>query len=468
MKFYNTLTKSLEEFAPLEPGRVRMYNCGPTVYDSQHVGNYRTFSFADTLRRYLEYRGFKVTQVMNLTDVGHLTQDQVEAGGDKMEEGLRRLREKGVQVSDPYQVADHFIREFFEDRKKIHLLDAHHHPRATRHVEEMIAMIAKLLKTGFAYQVGGNVYFEVAKFPAYGKLSGNTIESIKSGARIEPNPEKKHPADFALWKTDPNHLMQFDSPWGRGFPGWHIECSAMSRQYLGDTFDIHTGGEDNIFPHHECEIAQSEAFTGKPFVKFWIHARHMLWEGKKMSKSEGTFYKLRDLIDRGYPGDAIRYALVTTHYRQQVSFSMKSFDDAKGVVGRFREFHDRVAASPDGPELLMVASAKIKFSEAMDEDLNTSGAAGVVHEFVREANRTLDAGKPVPGVRAAFEGFMSVFGIPLTATLETPAAVQSLVSAREDARKRKDWKESDRLRDEIQKLGWIVKDTKDGPKLTKS
>ncbi|HEU4338748.1 MAG TPA: cysteine--tRNA ligase [Planctomycetota bacterium] len=468
MRFYNTLTKSLEAFVPLKAGHVSMYNCGPTVYDSQHVGNYRTFSFADTLRRYLEYRGLKVTQVMNLTDVGHLTQDQVEAGGDKMEEGLKRLRAKGVNVSDPYQVADHFIQEFFDDRKKIHLLDAHVHPRATKHVPEMIEMIAKLIQEGFAYQVGGNVYYDCSKFPSYGRLSGNTLESIKSGARIEPNPEKRHPADFALWKTDPHHLMQFDSPWGRGFPGWHIECSAMSRKYLGDTFDIHTGGEDNIFPHHECEIAQSEAFTGKPFVKFWIHARHMLWDGKKMSKSEGTFYRLRDLLDRGYSGEAIRYALVTTHYRQQVSFSMKSFDDAKGVVARLREFHHRVAAAPDGPEAPVVTEAKARFAEAMDEDLNTSGAAGVMHEFVRDVNRNLDEGKPVPGARAAFEGFMSVFGLPLAAGAEAPAEVEALARSREDARKRRDWKESDRLRDEIQKLGWTVKDTKDGSKLSKA
>jgi cysteinyl-tRNA synthetase len=467
MRVYNTLTKSLEEFSPLEPGRVLMYNCGPTVYDSQHVGNYRTFSFADTLRRYLEYRGLKVTQVMNLTDVGHLTRDDVEAGGDKMEEGLRRLREKGVQVSDPYQVADHFIREFFEDRKKIHLLDAHHHPRATKHIPEMVEMIAGLLEKGFAYRVGGNVYYDVTKFPGYGRLSGNTLDQIKSGARIDVNPEKRHPADFALWKTDPNHLMQFDSPWGRGFPGWHIECSAMSRKYLGDCFDIHTGGEDNIFPHHECEIAQSEAFTGKPFVKYWIHARHMLWDGKKMSKSEGTFFTLRDLVDRGYPGEAIRYALVTTHYRQQVNFTMKSFDDAKGVAARLREFHARIAGAPDGPEHAIVAAARLRFTEAMDDDLNTSGAAGAIHEFVREANRRLDGGEPVPGSRIAFEGFMSVFGLPMSAEGGPPSEVLELGKLRQKARDRRDWKESDRLRDVIRAKGWIIEDAKSGPKWKK-
>jgi cysteinyl-tRNA synthetase len=468
MRFHNTLSKSLEDFTPIAAGQVRMYNCGPTVYDSPHVGNFRTFAFADTLRRYLEYRGLQVTQIMNLTDVGHLTQDQVEAGADKMEEGLRRLRAKGVNVSDPYQVAEHYIGEFHAARKALNFLDAHEYPRATAHVPEMIAMIAALLERGVAYRVGGNVYYDVSKFPGYGRLSGNTLESIKSGARIEPNPEKRHPADFALWKTDAHHLMQFDAPWGRGFPGWHIECSAMSRKYLGDTFDIHTGGEDNIFPHHECEIAQSEAYSGKPFVKLWMHARHLLWDEKKMSKSEGTFFTIQDLLDRGYSGGAVRYALVTTHYRQQVNYTMKSFDDARGVVVRLREFHGRIASDAGGPAHAMVAAAKAKFVEAMDEDLNTSGGMGVIHEFVREANRHFDEGKPVPGVRAAFEGFMSVFGLPLGAAAEAPAEIQALVRSREEARKRRDWKESDRLRDEVQKLGWLVKDTKDGPQVRKA
>ena len=468
MRVHNTLTKSLEEFSPLEPGKVRVYNCGPTVYDSPHVGNFRSFAFADTLRRYLEYRGLKVTQVMNLTDVGHLTQDQVEAGADKMEEGLKRLRAKGVDVSDPYQVAEHYIAEFHAARKALNFLDAHHYPRATKHVPEMIGMIAKLLEKGIAYQVGGNVYYDVSKFPGYGRLSGNTQEKIKSGARIDVNPEKRHPADFALWKTDPNHLMQFDAPWGRGFPGWHIECSAMSQKYLGDTFDLHTGGEDNIFPHHECEIAQSEAVNGKPFVKYWMHARHLLWDGKKMSKSEGTFYSIQDLLDRGYPGEAIRYALVTTHYRQQVNYTMKSFDDAKGVVARLREFHARTAGTPDGPEHAIVAAAKSRFAGSMDDDLNTSGAAGVVHEFVRDVNRNLDAGEQVPGARGAFEGFMSVFGLPMSTESGPPPEVSELGALRQKARERRDWKESDRLRDAIRAKGWIVEDSKTGPKWKKA
>jgi cysteinyl-tRNA synthetase len=396
-----------------------------------------------------------------------------------MEEGLKRLRAKGVNVSDPYQVADHYIREFHDARKTLNFLDAREFPRATKHVPEMVEMIAKLIERGFAYAVKGNVYYDVAKFPSYGRLSGNTLESIKSGARIEPNPEKRHPADFALWKTDPNHLMQFDSPWGRGFPGWHIECSAMSRKYLGDTFDIHTGGEDNIFPHHECEIAQSEAFTGKPFVKTWIHARHLLWDGKKMSKSEGTFFSIQDLLDRGYSGEAIRYALVTTHYRQQVNYTMKSFDDAKTSLNRLTEFHKRLQGvyelNQHGIDPLsdLFNSAKARFEAAMDEDLNTSGGIAAVHEYVRQSNKVLDEGGVASTAAAKalndFSEFRRVFGLELVVTGAGPTPdVLELAHLREEARKRRDWKESDRIRDELQKLGWVVKDTKEGPQVRRA
>lgn len=473
MRVHNTYSKALEEFEPLEQGRVRMYNCGPTVYDSPHVGNFRTFSFADTLRRYLEYRGFAVEQVMNLTDVGHLTRDDVDAGEDKMEQGLRRLREKGVDVKDPYQVADHFIAEFHAARKALGFKDAKAFPRATAYVPQMIGMIRRLVEKGVAYVVGGNVYYDVTTFEGYGKLSGNTVQELEAGKRVEVHPDKRHPADFALWKTDPGHLMQFDSPWGRGFPGWHIECSAMSRELLGATFDIHTGGEDNIFPHHECEIAQSTAANDAPFVKYWMHARHLLWDGKKMSKSHGTFFTIQDLLDRGYSGAEIRYALATTHYRQQVNYTMKSFDDAKAAVGRMREFRERLAAAPAGTGDALAkaaASAKARFVEAMDDDLNTSGGIGVVHEFVREANRLLDAGGGDPvAAREAFEGFNDVFVFVPAGAAEAgpPAEVQALVERRQEARAAKDWKESDRLRDEIRKLGWIVEDSKGGVKVKK-
>ncbi len=473
MRVHNTFAKSLEDFVPLEAGKVRMYNCGPTVYDSPHVGNFRTFTFADTLRRYLEYRGFAVTQVMNLTDVGHLTRDDVEQGGDKMEEGLRRLQARGVDVKDPWQVAEHYIGEFHAARKALGFRDAHHFPRATAYVPQMISMIQALLRSGHAYVVGGNVYYEVAKFPEYGRLSGNTREQLVAGSRVDVNPEKRDPADFALWKTDPGHLMQFDSPWGRGFPGWHIECSAMSRELLGATFDIHTGGEDNIFPHHECEIAQSESATGKPFSKYWMHARHLMWDGKKMSKSQGTFFTIQDLLDRGYSGADIRYALATTHYRQQVNYTMKSFDDAKASVGRLREFGSRLAAAPAGSGDALgaiSASATARFTAAMDEDLNTSGAAGALHEFVREVNRVLDAGGADPRpAREAFAGFDSVFNFLHGAgAAGAPPEVVALAEQRKAARAAKNWAESDRLRLEIQKLGWVLKDSKDGFELKKA
>ncbi len=476
LRVYNTYSKQLENFSPLTPGQVRMYNCGPTVYDSPHVGNFRTFSFADTLRRYLEYSGFTVRQVMNITDVGHLTRDDVEAGVDKMEEGLRRLRSQGVNVNDPYQVAEHFTREYFEARKALGFRDAHVYPRATQHVVEMVEMIQALIAKGFAYQVKGDVYFEVGKFAPYGKLSGNTLESVMQNFRIEKNEDKRHQADFALWKTDPSHLMQFDSPWGRGFPGWHIECSAMSKKHLGETLDIHTGGEDNIFPHHECEIAQSETANGRPFARYWMHARHLLWDGKKMSKSEGTFFTIKMLIDKGYPGLVIRHALVSTHYRMQVNYRMESFDDAKKNIARLNDFRRRLerdskGATGPGDAAEIVAKQKAAFAAAMDDDLNTSGGLAALHDFVTEVNRLLDrnALSAAGAAKAldALRGFDSVFAF-LEPDADVPAEVASLVQQRAAARAAKNFKESDRLRDEIKRLGWIVEDGKAGQTVKKS
>src|SRR3972149_2047156 len=290
LKLYNTYSKKLEEFTPIEDGKVKMYNCGPTVYSHPHIGNFRSFIFADVLHRYLEYSGYKVTQVMNITDVGHLTLDDVEAGEDKLEAAAKR------EKKDPYQIAEFYMNEFFELAKLLNLLPAYKYPRATEHIKEQITLAEELIKKSYAYVVGGNVYFDVTKFAKYGKLSGNTLTQLKAGARIEVNTEKRNPMDFALWKNDPKHIMQWDSPWGKGFPGWHLECSAMSMEYLGETIDIHTGGEDNIFPHHESEIAQSESATGKQFVRYWLHCRHLLVDGKKMSKSEGNFYSVQDIL----------------------------------------------------------------------------------------------------------------------------------------------------------------------------
>jgi len=469
MKLYNSLSRKIEDFEPLEPGHVRMYNCGPTVYGYQHVGNYRTFAFADTLRRWFEAKGWRVTQIMNITDVGHLTQDDIEAGEDKI---VVKAREMGWSA---FQVAEHFMNAFFEDRRKIGLLDPARFPRATEHVPEMIALIGKLLDGGFAYRAGGNVYFDVSRFPAYGRLSGNTLETLKAGARVEVNPEKRHPADFALWKTDEKHLMQWDSPWSRGFPGWHIECSAMSMKYLGETLDIHTGGEDNIFPHHECEIAQSEAASGKPFARFWLHARHLLWEGQKISKSLGNVVLLKDLLGKGYSPMEVRYALVSTRYRQRVNFSWDLFGESRTALNRLLEFKRRLqeaAARPDRDVPLDLEAPRRGFGERMDDDLDVAGALGVVHTFARDGNRAVDqglGGAPARRALELLEYFDRVFGV-LGGPAEEgpPEEVLRLGRERQEARGRRDFAAADAAREKIRLLGWAVEDTKDGVKYRRS
>ncbi len=467
MKLFNTCSRRLEEFEPLEPGHVRMYNCGPTVYGDQHVGNYRTFAFADTMRRWFEVKGWKVTQIINITDVGHLTQDDIESGEDKIMLTARKMGWTALQV------AEHFMNRFLEDRRVLGFREPARFTRATDHVPEMVELIRRLLDRGVAYAVGGNVYFDVAKFPEYGRLSGNSLETLKAGARVEINPEKRNPADFALWKTDEKHLMQWDAPWGRGFPGWHIECSAMSMKYLGETFDLHTGGEDNIFPHHECEIAQSEAATGKKFVRFWVHARHLMWDGQKISKSLGNVVLVRGLLEKGYAPAEIRYVLVSTRYRERVNFSWKSFDDAKLAVARLVEFRNRLreaAAKPGGAAGLDLDRHRRDFEERMDDDLDVAGALGVVHTFAREGNRAVDQGMGGEGARAAMallERFDSVFGVldllP-PPDEKPPAEALRLAEERLAARRRKDWSAADAAREKIKALGWGIEDTKDGIK----
>jgi cysteinyl-tRNA synthetase len=471
MKLYNTLNHQLDDFAPLEAGHVRMYNCGPTVYGDQHVGNYRTFAFADTMRRYFEYKGWKVTQIVNITDVGHLTQDDLDTGEDKI---AAKAREMGWT---PFQVAEHFMERFFRDRRTLRFREPARFTRATEHIGEMVALVQKLLDKGVAYRVGGNVYYDVTKFPGYGKLSGNSLEAIKAGesGRVgEEQKEKRHPADFALWKTDPNHLMQWDAPWGRGFPGWHIECSAMSMKYLGETFDIHTGGEDNIFPHHECEIAQSEAATGKKFVRFWVHARHLMWNGQKISKSLGNVVLVQDLVDKGYTPSEIRYVLISTRYSQRVNFSWKSFDDAREAVGRLAEFRRRLidagakAAGGQAPDL---DRFKREFEDRMDDNLDVAGALGVMQSFRNEGNRAIDQGLAGPGALQTLElldrldtVFDVLGGGAAVGADQPPAEVLDLAAARDEARKTKDFKKSDEIRDKIKALGWSVEDTRDGRK----
>ncbi len=471
MNLHNTLTRKTEKFEPADPGHVRMYNCGPTVYGDQHVGNYRTFLFADTLRRYFEYKGWKVTQIVNITDVGHLTQDDIDSGEDKIDVMARQMNWTAMQV------AEHFMNRFYADRRTLLMREPAKFTRATEHIPEMIALIQKLLEKGVAYRVGGNVYFDVSKFPPYGRLSGNTLQTIKvgeSGRVGEELKEKRHPADFALWKTDDKHLMQWDAPWGRGFPGWHVECSAMSMKYLGETFDLHTGGEDNIFPHHEAEIAQSEAATGKPFVRMWVHARHMMWDGKKISKSLGNVILVKDMLDKGYTPEEIRYTLVSTRYRERADFSWTSFENSRKALGYLVEFRRRLqdaARKPGGKGVLNLDQVRQDFEARMDDDLDVAGALGVLQSFRNEGNRAIDqglGGEEAKKAVALLERLGDVFGILAKAAGETPPAeVLALADARLEARKRKDFKAADEARDKIKSLGWSVEDSKDGMKFRK-
>jgi cysteinyl-tRNA synthetase len=461
MKVFNTMTRSKEEFVPIEPGKVRMYNCGPTVYNFATIGNFRSFIFSDILRRALEYFGYEVTQIMNITDVGHMTSDADE-GEDKMAKAARE------QKKDPWQIAQSYMEAFFEDIKTLNLLPAQEYPRATEHVPEMIAIVERLIKNGHAYLVNGNIYYDVATFPAYGRLGGNTLDQLDSGARIEVNPEKRDPRDFALWKQDPKHIMQWDSPWGRGFPGWHIECSAMSSKYLGEQFDIHTGGEDNIFPHHDCEIAQSEGAFGKtPWVKYWMHARFLLVNGQKMSKSLGNFFTLRDLVEKGCDPMAIRYVLMSTHYRQPLNFTLEGVEAATESIRRLKDFRRNLkhaAAPADNPNLpAVLARGKSGFDEALADDLNTSASMAALFDMLRDVNKLelskADADR-AQALLARFDSVMGVLGEEEAGVLDSE--VEDLIRQRDEARARRDFKESDRLRDALKSKGILLEDSPTG------
>ncbi len=474
----NTLTRRKEEFIPIEPGRVGMYNCGPTVYGFAHIGNFSSFLMADLLRRHLEKSGYRVTQVMNITDVGHLTEDSLAdaQGEDKLE---RKARE---EKRNPWEIARQYEMAFHQDRKLLNLLDAHHFPRATENIPQMIEIIQELLRVGLAYEAGGQVYFEIAKFPRYGILSGNTPAELLAGAgnRVEEDPAKRHPLDFCLWKKDPKHIIQWDSPWGRGFPGWHIECSAMSRRYLGPVFDIHTGGEDNIFPHHECEIAQSSGGEDRIFARYWLHRRHILVDGKKMSKSEGNFYTIGDLIKEGYSGSEIRYALLSAHYGAQLNFTLGGLDAARESIRRMRDFCDDMRNRPAGPggveEIQALGDrSDATFRAALDDDLNISAALAAVFSFIREAHKVVATRAQGDLATSRLEGWDRVLGVlrPVDETTAggaeratggriSPEEVERIVGQREEARKRKDYAESDRLRKLLVERGVAIKDGPQG------
>ncbi|MDD4351537.1 MAG: cysteine--tRNA ligase [Candidatus Gracilibacteria bacterium] len=474
---YNTLTRKKEEFMPIEPGKVKMYNCGPTVYSYAHIGNCSSYLFADLLRRWLEYRGYEVTQIKNITDVGHLVSDGDE-GEDKMAKAAK------AEKKDPFEIARFYEQAYIEDEHKLRIKDPAVRPRATEHLKEMAEHVQDLLSKGYAYEISDGIYFDVQKFSEYGKLSGNTLDDLKAGARIDVNEEKKHPADFALWKkAEANHLMQWDYFGFKGYPGWHIECSAMSTKYLGDTFDIHTGGVDNIFPHHECEIAQSEARTGKKWVNYWMHKGYLQVEGEKMSKSKGNFYTLRDLEAKGYNPLAFRYLALSSHYRSQLDFSFAKMDASQKVIDRLNDFWKRVkglglpavASAKEGTRVErtaysgIIAKYREKFEAAMDDDLNTPVALASVFDLMKEVNKLLDeqklSEKDSEDVMKFMHDFNTVFDV-LTFGEEVDSDLQQKVEVilqeRETARQAKDWSKSDELRDQLKEMGVEIKDGSEG------
>ena len=477
IRLYNSLTRSTTELQPRTPGKVTMYHCGPTVYSSPHIGNFRSFLFADVLRRFVEDQGYQVVQVMNVTDVGHLTLDDIEGGEDKMEAASRKTGKTAWQIARQYED------EFHACQQQLHVRLPHHMPRATEFIPQMGAIIDDLLQKGVAYQQNGNVYFEVARFPGYGKLSGKVLDELEAGARVAVNEEKKDPRDFALWKVDAKHQMQWDAPFRggvRGFPGWHIECSAMSMHYLGPQIDVHTGGEDNMFPHHECEIAQTEAHTGKPFVSIWMHARHLLVDGTKMSKSLGNFFTVADILAKGYSGLELRYALIRVQYRQALNFTLKGLDEARAAIARVQQGRQRLVRCRDGLERVgsddlttAIATANGAFTAAMQEDLNVSEALAAVFEFVGAVNRavpTVAAATAALATFARFEDVLGCFGGEPKAdtTGEAPPELLALLPQRKAAKQAKDWATADRIRDQVAAAGWKIVDAPSGARLEKA
>jgi cysteinyl-tRNA synthetase len=471
VRLFNTASRQIEEFRPLDPAgqTVKMYTCGPTVYNHAHIGNFRAYVFEDLLQRHLEARGYSVERVMNLTDVDDKT--------------IRGARNSGRRLADFTQV---YKDAFFQDLEALRIKPAAHFPAATepRYIERMIAMIAQLMEQGIAYQAEDkSVYFRLSKFPDYGKLAHLNLDELRPTGRIRNDEyEKESIGDFALWKAwdEADGDVRWDSPWGPGRPGWHIECSAMATALLGPELDIHCGGVDNIFPHHEAEIAQSECCTGKKFVRYWLHCAHLMVNGQKMAKSLDNFYKVPELISKGYTGREIRYVLLTVNYRLPLNFVFEgahasgenaSLVAARAALARIDEWVTRLQAHAAGasPEPASLTARGERFFAELDEDLNIAAALSHLFELIRESNSALDRGELKPGqataLLAEWQRMNTVLAIEQE-TVAVPAEVTALVEQRQQARATKQWAESDRLRDAIAALGWVVKDTKDGPKLT--
>ena len=474
LKLYNTLTRKKEVFKPLHPGFVGIYVCGPTVYGHAHLGHAKSYISFDVIVRYLRYLGYKVRYVQNITDVGHLVSDADE-GEDKIAKQAR------LEQLEPMEVAERYTRSYFEDMDTLNVLRPDISPRASGHIPEQQELVEELLEKGFAYEKNGNVYFDVQKYKEYGKLSGRKLDELMEGHRIEANPEKKHPADFALWKkADPQHIMQWRSPWGRGYPGWHIECSVMSTKYLGQPFDIHGGGLENVFPHHECEIAQSEAAHGKTFARYWLHNNMVTVNGQKMGKSLGNFITIKEAVKK-YAPLAIRFFVLSSHYRSPLDFSDQALDAAQKGVGKIHQNFVRLLrakANLSGSDAAMeeeIAAYKQKFMDEMNDDFNTPKAIAATFDFMRDVNAWLDKNQIAEEtlhhiIKILEETVGQVLGLlPADyAELEEKggggldALMQILIDIRNKLRKEKQFALADEIRDRLKQAGIELKDTPQG------
>jgi len=484
LQLYNSLTRRTEEFKPLQEGRVGIYVCGPTVYGHAHLGHAKSYVSFDVLVRYLRYLGYHVTYVQNITDVGHLT-DDADAGEDKIAKAARQERKH------PMALAESYTRSYFEDMDRLNCVRPDISPRASGHIIEQIELVKTLIEKGFAYEVNGSVYFDVAKFKDYGKLSGRNIEEMVAGARVEPSPDKRNPVDFALWKkAEPNHIMQWPSPWGLGYPGWHLECSVMSMKYLGRTIDIHGGGLENQFPHHECEIAQSEAANGVPFVRYWVHNNMVTVDGQKMGKSLGNFITLKqafmgdhERLNQAYEPLAIRQLVLNSHYRSPLDFSDAALFAAHSghqkISEAVRALRKQLDAAPQGeadPGILkQLQEAQAKFEEAMNDDLNTAVALSVLFDLVRITNKLLEDRKMTQEtLRAVNEQFTrlggDVLGVVPEGYVEAGGVDEEaidklagiLIAQRAEARKAKDFARADAIRAKLDEAGIVLEDGPQG------
>ena len=482
-KLYNTLTRKTEDFVPIEDGRVRMYVCGPTVYGHAHLGHGKSYVSFDVLLRYLRYLGYAVTYVQNITDVGHLTDD-----ADQGEDKLARQAQK--EHRHPMAIAEYYTRSYFEDMDALQCVRPDICPRATGHIPEQIELTQILIDKGFAYAVNGSVYFDVTKFAGYGKLSGRKLDDMQAGTRVEVNSEKRNAADFALWKkAEPNHVMQWNSPWGRGYPGWHLECSAMSMKYLGQTIDIHGGGIENQFPHHECEIAQSEAANGCPFVKYWVHHNMVTVDGQKMGKSLGNFITLKQLFKEGhvrlsrtYDPLAVRQFILQSHYRSPLDFSDAALSAAQSgydkitaaVIALRKKIKSAPEGSMDDAVLEKLNAIKIQFETAMNDDLNTAIGLSVIFELVKVSNALLEGVASAVTLTAVEAMFTRLGGDVLGVVKDEYAAagggddalldhlVGLMIEQRQTARKNKDFAASDAIRDKLAGFGILLEDKPGG------